>query len=178
MNHETPTTTGQNMIKVPSEEVLTEIDAALERDDTRLGDVFRRKRDGQTNSDIARSVGASTHGWVTNYNGFVDTIRTGKVPDGASRRRDTLGAVQSFAERHRQSLSIDALSWLGRVTAALSKAGDVRPDVNDRDWVSGTAASGRHYQTLQVDADVYRMLVDQQRPGERTLNDTLRRILT
>src|SRR5688572_28907496 len=106
----------------PSQKVLNEIDAALERDDTRLGDVFRGKRAGHTNSQIARTVGASTHGWVTNYNGVIDSIRTGKVPDGASRRSDTLGAVQSFGERHRASLSIDARSWIDRVAASLSKS--------------------------------------------------------
>lgn len=158
--------------------MLNEIDAALERDDSRLGDVFRGKRAGHTNSQIARTVGASTHGWVTNYNGVIDSIRTGKVPDGASRRRDTLGAVQSFGERHWASLSIDARWWIDRVAAALSKSGDVRPEVNDRDWVSGAESAGSHYQTLQVDADVYRMLVNHQRPTESTLNDTLRRILT
>lgn len=162
----------------PSREVLSEIDAVLARDDTRLGDVFRGKRAGYTNSQIARSVGASTYGWVTNYNGVIDSIRTGKIPDGASRRKNTLNAVRSFDERHRSSLSAEARSWLDGVTAALSRMGDARPEVNDRDWVSGTGDVERHFQTVQLDAEVYRMLINEKRPTERTLNDTLRRLLS
>lgn len=164
------------MSVVPSREVLDEIDAILARDNTRLGDVFRGKRAGLTNSQIAQGAGASTYGWVTNYNGVIDSMRTGRVPDGASRRKDTLGAVRSFRERHRPSLSVEARSWLEDVTAALSRTGDARPEVNDRDWVGEDV--GGHFQTVQLETDVYRMLVNEQRPTERTLNDTLRRILS
>ncbi|UXW85678.1 hypothetical protein NFX31_15965 [Microbacterium azadirachtae] len=107
---------------------------------------------------------------------MIDSIRTGKIPDGASRRKDTLGAVRSLHERHRSGLSVEGGSWLAGITAALSRTGDARPEVNDRDW-DGEDVGG-HFQTVQLDADVYRRLVNEQRPTERTLNDTFRRILT
>jgi len=161
----------------PTPNTLREIDAALARDDTRIGHVYREKRAGRTNAQIARGVGATSHGWITNYNGYIDSLRTGNVPDGASRRKNTLRAVESFADRHRAALTNEARAWLEQVIQALSRVGDSRPEHNDRDWVAADAGAEGHYQTIQLDGEVYRMLVDRRRPSDRTLNDTLRRLL-
>ncbi|WP_214466105.1 hypothetical protein [Microbacterium flavescens] len=154
------------------------IDDALARDETRIGDVFRGKRAGLTNAQVAKTAGATTHGWVTNYNGYIESIRTAKVPDGDNRRQETRRAVESFLDRHRRELNGEARSWLNRVIADLSLAGGNRPEVNDREWVGGADGGSGHFQTIQVDAEVYQLLVDRRSRDDRTLNDTLGRLLS
>lgn len=170
--------TGENQVgAMPSEHELDQLDAALSRDDTRMGDVFRGKRAGLTNALIAQGAGAKTHGWVTNYNGFIGSVRAGKAPDGASRREESLRAVRSFLDRHRDSFDASTVAWLQVVLSRLAPTGGVRPATNDRDWVE-PGADGDHYQTIQLDSDVYRLLNDRMRPSDRTMNDALRRLLS
>lgn len=170
--------TGENQVgAMPSEHELDQLDAALLRDDTRVGDVFRGKRGGLTNALIAQDAGAKTHGWVTNYNGFIESVRAGKVPDGARRRQESLRAVRSFPDRHRDSFDVSTVAWPQVVLSRLAPTGGVRPATNHRDWVE-PGAGGDHYQTIQLDADVYRLLNDRMRPTDRTMNDAPRRILS
>lgn len=164
------------MHAMPRSEELAQIDRALANGDTRLGDVFRGKRGSLTNAEIAGQAGAQTHGWVTNYNGFIESIRAGKVPDGASRREESLRAVRSFLGRHLESFDATTVAWLESVIALLAPVGEVRPATNDRDWVASDSEAG-HYQTVQLDADVYRLLIERMGPADRTMNDALRRIL-
>ena len=51
---------GEQVHAGPSADVLAQIDGALTRDDTRMGDVLRGKRAALTNSEIARQVNAHT----------------------------------------------------------------------------------------------------------------------
>lgn len=163
----------------PSSLVLFEIDAALARDPTRIGDVFRGKRDGLTNAKIAASVGASTRGFITNYTGYIESIRSGKVPDGASRPADTKAKVRSFMDRHIAELGGDARRWLESVISDLAREGEARPASNDRRWVAGADQNAPDFfHTIQVDDEVFTLLTEAQATNESTLDDTLRRILT
>ena len=92
-----------------------EIDAALEKDGTRLGDVFRLEREGRSSEEIARELGITTNGFVYNYRRHIDAIREGKIPTATTTASQTGSAVRGFLNRSKDTLSVDAQDALKEI---------------------------------------------------------------
>lgn len=162
----------------PADEVRAELEAALARDTTRLGYVFLRKREGWTNAQIAESVGASSHGFITNYNGSIAAILDGRIPEGATLRRNTKGTVDSFTRRHRAELAVSTRHWLAYVSGELARRGAQRTDRDERPWVNGASVDHiESWQTVKISQSVHDELVRRRRATEPAIDDVLRRLL-
>lgn len=88
--------------------VDTEIAAALNRDDTRLGDVWRGKAAGKSADEIAEDLGVQTSNFVWNATRISRAIATGDMPSAPSMIRSALSATKAFLSRHSDMLSDEA----------------------------------------------------------------------
>jgi hypothetical protein len=85
--------------------VEAEIVSALERDDTRMGDVWRGKAAGKTADEIATELGTQTSNFVSKYLRFARAMVTGKLPSAPTMIRECLSATKGFLGRHSDTLS-------------------------------------------------------------------------
>lgn len=73
-------TGGDDTVDVVRNELLS----YLRRDDTRLGDVWRRLEEGQDAEQIAAELGVATSNLVWNYSVIVHALLNGDLPDAPS----------------------------------------------------------------------------------------------
>jgi len=85
--------------------VEAEIIAALQRDETRLGDVWRGITAGKSREEIADELGVHTSGFVSNYSRHAKSIATGRLPSAPSMVRQCLSTTRGFLSRHSETLS-------------------------------------------------------------------------
>lgn len=93
-----------------------EIDAALGKDDTRLGEVFRLEREGRSPGEIANELGVATKGFVYSHRQYIDAIREGKISTATTLASQTGSTVRGFLKRH-EELSNVAQNTLKEVEA-------------------------------------------------------------
>ena len=79
-----------------NEKYLLEVHEALERDDTRLGEVWRGKREGKSPADISEELNVSTSGFVYTYLSYIRTIIDGDVSRSPTMAKQIRGALRSF----------------------------------------------------------------------------------
>lgn len=89
----------------PQNAVEAEIIAALQRDETRMGDVWRGKEAGKSAELIATELGTQTSNFVSKYLRFARAMVTGKLPTAPTMIRECLSATKGFLSRHSDSLS-------------------------------------------------------------------------
>ena len=89
-----------------------EISAALARDESRIGDVWRGKAAGKSPDEIAGDLGVQTSNFVWNSERIARTIATGDMPSAPSMIRSALAATRSFLTRHSNTLSNGAQAIL------------------------------------------------------------------
>ncbi len=77
-----------------------EIDAALKKDKTRLGDVFNQG--DRSPEEIASELGVATKGFVYKLRKYIAAIREGEIPTATIMARDTAGAVRGFLKKHKE----------------------------------------------------------------------------
>lgn len=92
--------------------VDAEISAALSRDDTRLGDVWRGKAAGKSADEIAADLGVQTSNFVWNATRIARAITTGDMPSSPSMIRSALSGTKTFLSRHKDTLSDEAQKTL------------------------------------------------------------------
>ena len=85
--------------------IEAEIVAALERDETRMGDVWRGKAAGKSADEIAVELGTQTSNFVSKYLRFARAMATGKLPTAPTMIRECLSATKGFLNRHSDTLS-------------------------------------------------------------------------
>ena len=93
------------MIEENEIRVNAEIAAALTQDDSRLGDVWRGKAAGKSDSEIASDLGVRTSKFVWNQQRIARAIATGDMPSAPSMIRSALSATRAFLSRHGDILS-------------------------------------------------------------------------
>lgn len=117
----------------PSPQVLAEINALLQADRSRLGDVYRLTNDGLDAEAIATSLGVRTSAFVSNYRLIARCLREGTVPSARSFREDVarVATKKSSAE----GLSDNARRYLVRLAEetrrALDQSTSLRQQVDD-----------------------------------------------
>lgn len=90
-----------------NEQYLREVTGALERDNTRLGDVWTHDKNEKSPDDIAQELGVATSGFVHTYKRYTRIIRDGDIPETPTLARQAGGALRGFLRRHRDFLSED-----------------------------------------------------------------------
>jgi len=85
--------------------IEAEIVSALERDETRMGDVWRGKAAGKSAEVIAIELGTQTSNFVSKYLRFARAMATGKLPTAPTMIRECLSATKGFLNRHSDTLS-------------------------------------------------------------------------
>jgi len=96
----------------PQNAVEAEIIAALQRDETRMGDVWRGKEAGKSAEQIATELGTQTSNFVSKYLRFARAMVTGNLPSASTMIRECLSATKGFVGRHGDSLSDAAQTTL------------------------------------------------------------------
>ena len=94
-------------ITVDSDQYRKEVEAALEGDNTRLGDVWRLNREGKSPDQISEELGVSTSGFVYTYRRYIDAILEGVLPDKPTLANQTAGVLRSFRKRYVDSFSLE-----------------------------------------------------------------------
>jgi hypothetical protein len=96
-----------------STEPRAEIEQLLEADQSRLGDIYRWRREGKTPQQIAEVVGATNGAFTYPYFFAIDAALDGTVPAARSARRAVLGSLKSLIRKGRQfPVSPEALRML------------------------------------------------------------------
>ena len=120
------------------EQVHREIEAALEADDTLLGDIWRRTREGQSDEEIQASRGASHPNFIWNYRRSARAF-LGDLPAAPSVALVALRSLRSFLKR--TTLSPEARAVLEGRVAAMEKTASAQDaiQVEDRQARDATA---------------------------------------
>lgn len=117
----------------PSPKVLAEIDALLQADGSRLGDVYRLTNDGLDAEEIAQSLGVRTSAFVHNYRQIARCLREGTVPPARSFREDVARVAKKKSTA--AGLTDDARRYLVRLAddarRALDRSKSLRQQVDD-----------------------------------------------
>ena len=92
--------------------VREEIEVALKKDKTRLGDVFNQR--DRPPEEIASTLGVATKGFVYSHRQYIDAIQEGKIPTATTLASQTGSAVRGFLKRH-EELSEKARIALERI---------------------------------------------------------------
>lgn len=95
-----------------SDTYLEEVKSALNKDQTRLGDVWRLSKKGLSAKQIAEELNVKTHGFVYNAQRYIKAIVGGSVPTAKGRAKACGRYLRGFADRHRDSLSSETISKL------------------------------------------------------------------
>jgi len=94
----------------PTKEVVKELVNFLEHDDTLLGEIYRKKRDGISNEDIQRSQGAAYPNFIWNYQRQIRSILEGDISTKITVLNET--AVHFRRALRIPNLSQEAKSYL------------------------------------------------------------------
>ena len=86
-----------------SDTYLEEVKSALNKDETRLGDVWKRPK--KKPKQIAGELGVPSSSWVYNSRKNISAIVDGSVPTGIEAAKECGRCLRGFADRHRDSLS-------------------------------------------------------------------------
>ncbi|WP_260979722.1 GIY-YIG nuclease family protein [Microbacterium sp. BH-3-3-3] len=90
-----------------------EIEALLEDDESRLGDVYRlHVLEALAPQEVADRLNVATVGFVYGYKSRIDAILDGKVTTGATLQTQVTAAVRSFVKRSRAQVSAAAAQLL------------------------------------------------------------------
>lgn len=133
----------------PPPEVRQELERMLEKDQTRLGEVYRLTQQGLDASAIATNLGVRTAGFVSNYRSTARAILDAKLPASDGMQSQIASSIRS--KLRDDDLSEDARVYLRALLDRLGKA-------------SPASASPRHTLRQQVDQELRRRtqtLVDQ-----------------
>ena len=98
--------------------IREEIEAALKKDETRLGDVFNQG--DRPSEEIASKLGVPTSGFVSNCRRHIAAIQEGKIPTTIKTALETARAMRGFLKRH-EELSDDAQNTLKGIEAKCEK---------------------------------------------------------
>lgn len=71
-------------ITPPDSKVVAELVAFLEKDESLLGIIFRKKRDGVPNEEIQKAQGAAYPNFIWNYQRYLKALLEGDIPNGVS----------------------------------------------------------------------------------------------
>ena len=93
-----------------SDTYLEEVKSALNKDETRLGDVWRRPE--KKPKQIAKELGVPSSSWVYNAQRYIKAIVDGSVPKAPKAAKVCGRRLRGFADRHRDSLSSETISKL------------------------------------------------------------------
>lgn len=91
------------MTRPPDPAVRAELEELLERDPTRLGEVFRLTRQGLVPEEIARQLGVDSHRFVYNQRICAAALIEGAVPGGPTMARQAASSVRGLTRRARLS---------------------------------------------------------------------------
>ena len=78
-------------------EYIEAVSAALDKDGSRLGQVWRRR--DMTPNQIAEDLEVRSHGFVYNQRAVIATIIEGEIPDSPSRARQGRDGIRGFVRR-------------------------------------------------------------------------------
>lgn len=167
-------------MSAPSTDVRLELEAILEQDESRVGQVYRLTRQGFTPPQIAKELGVSTSGFVSNARSMARGLTEGHVPSGPSAAQQVLSFVQRVAKE--RSLSREARRYLAVQVAALENAtskrrtapteikpsnsqeGSLRREVEQEVRRRARTLVARIHDETGLDAFDYRVVVSSERP--------------
>ena len=92
-----------------------EIESALEKDKTRLGDVFRARRDDEDKNvrSIADELGITTSEGISQTISYVNTLIAGRrLTSRRSAVARTAGKIRGFYQRHEEMISVETMARL------------------------------------------------------------------
>ena len=126
---------------------LSEVEAALDKDVTELGDVWRRRKDGEPIRRIRSPAGDAKP--VDNANTIEQVLKLlldGVVPSAKTIRDQAAGRVRGFAKRHMQRLSVRTVEMLHELAAECEGEMVVPPpdQQQDRDRITERKALEDH----------------------------------
>ena len=122
----------------PDEMVRQEIEAALDADDTLLGDIWRRTRAGESDEQIQASRNAAHPNFIWNYRRSTRAF-LGDLPTAPSVAQVAVRSLRAFLRR--TSVSAETRSVLEDRVAALEKTASAQDaiEVEDRNAREATA---------------------------------------
>ena len=122
------------------ERVHHEIEAALDADDTLLGDIWRRTREGQSDDEIQTSRGASHPNFIWNYRRSARAF-LGDLPAAPSVALVAVRSLRSFLKR--TAFSPEARAVLEERVASMEKTASAQEaiQVEDRQAREATATA-------------------------------------
>ncbi len=86
-------------------EYLREIEEALGSDNTRLGEVWSRTKEGKSPNDISEELNVSTSGFVYTYLSYIRAIIEGEISRSPTMAKQIGGALRNFLKRHKENFS-------------------------------------------------------------------------
>jgi hypothetical protein len=116
---------------VPSEAVRAELEHALEADEQLLGDVWRRRRAGESPEQIQAARGASRPNFVWSYDRILRALLEGDLPSAPTVSLQIARALRGFLSR--TSLTTETAAILRQNVAALESgsASEAAREVED-----------------------------------------------
>ena len=111
-----------------NEQYLTEVRKALEKDDTRLGDVWRLAQEGKSSDDIAKELGHTDKKpqFVDRTKECIQAIEKGVLPFAAWMAEYCGRVLGSFIERHREDFSAETNQELEKRAAECDRRANNR----------------------------------------------------
>jgi hypothetical protein len=103
------------------DEVTEEIRAALQADETRMGDVYRALAIGKTPAEIASELGTQTSNFVNKYQRFARAFETGDLPSAPTMIRECGIAMRGFLNRNFARFSPETIKILESRIETLNK---------------------------------------------------------
>lgn len=88
-----------------SDTYLEEVKSALNKDDKRLGEVWRLSKEGLKPKQIAEKLGVDSSSFVYGYQFYTKVIVEGVLPEPRTTAEGCARALRGFAKRHRDSFS-------------------------------------------------------------------------
>lgn len=79
----------------PTPEVRRELERLLEKDQTRLGDVYRLTYEGLDQEEIAAHLGVPTSGFVWHSRRIMKAVLEGDLPEAATVKRNVAGSIRT-----------------------------------------------------------------------------------
>ncbi len=101
--------------EVPQQTYRQEIESALEKDTTRIGDVFRARRDDEDKNarSIADELGIITSEGISQTIPYVNTLIAGRrLTSRRTAAARTAGKIRGFYQRHKEMLSDETVARL------------------------------------------------------------------
>jgi len=141
-------------VTAPSAQVRQEFESLLEQDQSRTGQVYRLTRRGMTPPQIAKELGVSTSGFVSNARTIARGLTEGHVPSGPTAAQQVLSFVQRVATD--RSLSDEAQQYLADQAAALERAAGEQPTTRSPDTARTRSRSAEGSLRSRVEAEVRR----------------------